>query len=167
MSTKKVKPTSDTIPQSDALVEMPDEREVIDPRITALSMKQQRFLHLYSTGQYSLSKLAQLLEIHPNTVSNWLKRPDIKSLLKDMQELTHESVQSRLKTLSNVAIDKLRELVNSPIDGVSLQAVKDILDRTGHKPEQKIKVDKTVITVEEKLARFIDEAIEADYEIVE
>lgn len=136
--------------------------------ITNLPPKMQRFIHLYMTGQYTLTKLSQLLEVHPNTLGNWLKRHDVKSIITDMQETTHEVVGVQLKSMSNVAASKLLELLDSPIDGVALQAVKDVLDRTGHKPKQEIKVDKTVTTYEEKLKNLIDNTINiTDYEVLD
>jgi hypothetical protein len=57
--------------------------------------------------------------------------------------------------------------MNSPIDGVALQAVKDVLDRAGHKPKNEIKVEKTVTTIEQKMKQLIDATIDAEYEEVE
>lgn len=127
--------------------------------ITALPPKIQRFVHMYSTGQYTINKLAQLFEVHPNTVRLWLKRDDVKEILNDMQNSTHDIVQIQLKALTMKAVDKLGDLVNSPIDGVALQATKDILDRGGHKPKQEIKIDKTVRTYEQQLMDIIDMTI--------
>lgn len=135
--------------------------------ISELPPKMQRFVHLYMTGQYTISKLAQLLEVHPNTLYNWLRREDVKNLISSMQEETHNIVAVQLKALTLKATNKLSELVESPIDGVALQAVKDILDRAGHKPKNEIKVDKTVRTFEEKLSDVIDKTIDvSDYEVV-
>lgn len=131
-----------------------------------LNMKQQRFIHLYLTGQYTVQKLAQLLEVHPNTLFNWLKRTDVKDIIADMQTTTHDMVSIQLKNLTMAATDKLSKLINSPIDGVALQAVKDILDRSGHKAKQEIKVDKTVTTIEQKMAELIDKTIiDADFTV--
>lgn len=135
--------------------------------ITVLPPKMQRFVQLYMTGQYTLSKLAQLLEVHPNTLGHWLKRKDVQSIISDMQMTTHEIVGQQLKNMSLKAVDKLGKLTESPIDGVALQAVKDILDRAGHKPKQEIKVDKTVRTFEEKLQDIMQKTIDADYTISE
>jgi transposase-like protein len=143
------------------------EEEVETGLITTLPPKQQRFIHLYVTGQYTPSKLAQLLDIHPNTVHKWLKRKDIQAVISDMQETTHTVVASQLKVASMKAINKLYTLMDSPIDGVALQAVKDVLDRSGHKPKNEIKVDKTVTTVEEKMKKLIDETIDAEFYDVE
>mgnify|MGYP001302752700 CR=1 FL=1 len=136
--------------------------------ITELPPKMQRFIHLYVTGQYTLQKLSDLLEVHPNTLGNWLKRKDVKWIISDMQGTTHDIVASQLKALTTTAVGKLADLLNSPIDGVALQAVKDILDRAGHKPSQEIKVDKRVVTFEQRLNSLIDDVIDvSDYEVIE
>ena len=140
-----------------------DVLEKVDTSITILPAKIQRFIHLYTTGQYTLVQLAELLEIHPNTCGNWLRRRDVKAIIFDMQESTHEMVGIQLKALSTKATAKLSRLVDSPIDGVALSAVKDILDRSGHKPKQQIQVDKTITTFEQKLKHIIDDVIEVEY----
>lgn len=151
--------------ENNALAEV----EELDPTTEALAnltAKQQRFIHLYLTGQYTVQKLAQLLEVHPNTLFNWLKRTDVKDIIADMQTTTHDMVSIQLKNLTMAATDKLSKLINSPIDGVALQAVKDILDRSGHKAKQEIKVDKTVTTIEQKMAELIDKTIiDADFTV--
>lgn len=141
--------------------------EVKNP-VANLDPKMQRFVHLYMTGQYSLSKLAELLDVHPNTVTNWLRRKEIKGVIAEMQELTHEVVGTQMKAMTMKALSRMRELMDSPIDGVALQAVKDVLDRSGHKAKQEIKVDKTVVTYEERLNDLISEVIiDAEFEEAE
>lgn len=135
--------------------------------ITVLPPKLQRFVQLYMTGQYTNAKLAQLLEVTPQTVSNWMKRKDVQAIIADMQETTHMMVGAQLRALSQKAANKLESLIDSPIDGVALNAVKDVLDRAGHKPKQEIKVDKTIRTFEERLTDLIDRTIDADFTVVE
>jgi transposase-like protein len=135
------------------------ESEEESTAITTLTPKMQRFVHLYMTGQYTVPKLAQLLEVHPNTLWKWLKREDVSAVIQDTQQATHDMVAVQLKALTLKATNKLGELVNSPIDGVALQAVKDILDRAGHKSKQEIKIDKTVTTIEQKMKDLIDATI--------
>jgi IS30 family transposase len=136
--------------------------------ITTLPPLTQRFIHLYMTGQYSLAKIAQLLEVHPNTIGNWLKRKDVREVIDEMQAQNHEMVSTQLKASTVKAIQKLQQLMDSPIDGVALQAVKDVLDRAGHKQKQEIKIDKTVTTVEQKMAQLIDSTIvEGEFEEVD
>jgi hypothetical protein len=120
---------------------------------------------MYLTGMYQTPKLAQLLEVHPNTIFNWLKNPTVAQVIADMQASTTDVVTTQLKALTLKAVNKLNTLVDSPIDGVALQAVKDILDRSGHKAKQEIKVEKTV-TYEEKMKNLIDTTIiDAEYEV--
>lgn len=45
------------------------------------------------------------------------------------------------------------------MDAIALQAVRDVLDRGGHKPKNEIKVDKTVTTIEQKMKEIIDMTI--------
>lgn len=135
--------------------------------ITTFQPNQQRFIHLYLTGQYTHVKLAQLLDVHINTITLWLKREDVRAIIAQMQDEQHEAVGMQINAMTNKAINAMNELLDSPIDGVRLQAVKDVLDRGGFKPKQEIKIDKTVTTYEEKLSNLIAEtAIDVDCEEV-
>lgn len=137
-----------------------------DLALYKLEPKQQRFIQLYLTGNFTLAKLAELLEIHPNTASNWLKRPEIKDALTEAQSEIHEQVSHQLKAMTVKATQKLHELIESPMDAIALQAVKDVLDRGGHKTKNEIKVDKTVTTIEEKMKTLIDATI-VDVEVLD
>ena len=148
-----------------SLAEMSTTADESRVSITVLPPKIQRFVQLYMTGQYTNAKLAQLLEVDPHTISNWLKRKDVQAIMNDMAETTHMMVTAQLRALSQKAVNKLDSLIDSPIDGVALNAVKDVLDRTGHKPKQEIKVDKTVRTFEERLTDLIDKTIDAEYTV--
>ena len=120
---------------------------------------QQRFVHLYTTGHYTKAKLAQLLEVKPTTINSWLKNPNVRAAIEDIQMGVHEQVQVELKMLTQKATQKLSQLMDSPIDGVAYQAVKDVLDRTGHKQKTEIKVEKTIRTIEQQMKELIDMTI--------
>lgn len=137
--------------------------EHVNLPITNLTSKQQRFINLYLTGQYTQQKLSQLLDVHINTIQGWLRNQEIKSIITDMQKEQNEQVVVQLKALNNKAIIAMNELLDSPIDAVRLQAAKDILDRGGHKAKQEIKKEVTVTTYEQKLKDIIDSAIDVDY----
>ena len=144
-----------------------EEYDEVSISISSLPTKIQRCIHLYMTGQYTINKLAELLEVHPNTIGKWLRRKDVKEIITKMQETTHDIVSMQLKNLTLNAVNKLGQLINSPIDGVALQAVKDTLDRAGHKAKQEIKVDKTVITYEQKLKEIIDSSLDVEFEVMQ
>ena len=123
---------------------MSNEVQLLEPKL-------QRFVHLYFTGQYNQTQLAQLLEVHKNTINSWLKREDVNIAIKEYQAMEHEMIDVQIKAMRMKAIEKMNELMDSPIDGIAFQACKDILDRTGHKAKNEIKVDKTVKTIEMQL----------------
>ena len=131
---------------------MSNEVQLLEPKL-------QRFVHLYLTGQYNQTQLAQLLEVHKNTINSWLKREDVNVAIKEYQALEHEMIDVQIKAMRMKAIEKMNDLMDSPIDGIAFQACKDILDRTGHKAKNEIKIDKTVKTIEMQLNDLANEII--------
>lgn len=135
--------------------------------ITELTQVQQRFIHLFLTGQYKNTQLAQLLDVHDNTIYSWLKRSDIKHIITEFQRAEHEQVENNLKSMRMKAMGRMSDLMDSPLDAVALQACKDVLDRTGHKAKQEVKVEKTVKTFEMQLNELADKFItDVDYEVM-
>lgn len=145
--------------------------EIQEYDITSLTQVQQRFCHLYLTGQYKNNQLAQLLDVHENTIYAWLKRDDIRGIIEQFQKAEHEQVENNLKSMRMKAMARMNDLMDSPIDGVALQACKDVLDRTGHKAKNEIKVDKTVKTFEMQLSDLISSTMpdigEVPYEVID
>lgn len=135
---------------------MSNEVQLLEPKL-------QRFVHLYLTGQYNQTQLAQLLEVHKNTINGWLKREDVNMAIKEYQAMEHEMIDVQIKAMRMKAIQKMNDLMDSPIDGIAFQACKDILDRTGHKAKNEIKVDKTVKTIEMQLKDLADDIIDVDF----
>jgi hypothetical protein len=97
-----------------------------------------------------------------------LKKEEIQLAMAETKQEVQKQVAMHINEMTLKATRRLSELVESPIDAVALQAVKDVLDRGGHKAKQEIKVEKTVITVEQKLKELVDATIiEGDFEEVE
>lgn len=148
-------------------------KENKDYIITDLTAKQQRFVHLYVTGHYTIAEIAELLLTTPKTIHQWLKRPDVRGVVEDLQLNNHELVKNNIKTLSIKAVNKLSDLIDSEVDQVAMSAVKDVLDRSGHKVKNEIEVNKTIVTYEQKLNSIINESIdqadliEGVYEVLE
>ena len=135
---------------------MSNEVQLLEPKL-------QRFVHLYLTGQYNQTQLAQILEVNKNTINGWLKRDDVNMAIKEYQAMEHEMIDVQIKAMRMKAIEKMNDLMDSPIDGIAFQACKDILDRTGHKAKNEIKVDKTVKTIEMQLKDLADDIIDVDF----
>ena len=144
-----------------------------DPSFDKLPAKLQRFCHLYLSGAYRQTQIAQLLHVSIHTVRNWLRNPRVRSAINQYQAEEHELVLHRIKALNMKAIDKLDELLDSDIDGIKYQAVRDVLDRTGHKATVKQEVDINIRTYEQtikELVKSIDnpsEFIDAEFKIEE
>lgn len=145
-TTQQVKHENEVAVQDDLLMFQ------LDPKI-------QRFLQMYMTGQYTILKIAELLQVHPNTAHGWMRRKEVKEALAEAQGEVHGQVSAQLKSLTLKAVNKLHGLIDSPIDAIALQAVKDVLDRGGHKTKNEIKVEKTVTTVEQQLKQLIDSTV--------
>lgn len=139
----------------------------MENEVQLLEPKLQRFVHLYLTGQYNQTQIAQLLEVHINTVNKWLKREDVNMAIKEYQSMEHEMYDVQIKAMRMKAVQKMNDLMDSPIDGIAFQACKDILDRTGHKAKNEIKIDKTVKTIEMQLKDLADTLIDVDYEVTD
>ena len=138
------------------------------PALIALQPTHQRFIHMYLSGKHSTAKLAEIFDVHPNTIINWLKRKDIQSAITETQSVMNVMVTQQITNMASKAVGRLNSLMDSPMDMVALQAVKDVLDRAGHKPKSEMKIEKTVHTYEQKLGNLIDETIpDVDYEVVD
>lgn len=128
--------------------------------LTSLDVKEQRFVQLYLTGAYTNKEIASLLQVHVNTIYAWLKREDVKACINEMQAIEAEAIDTYLKSMTSKAVQRINELMDSPMDAIALQACRDVLDRTGHKAKQEIKVDKTVRTIEMQFNDLADALIE-------
>ena len=129
-------------------------------KLSDMDVKQQRFVQMYLTGAYTNKEIASLLDIHINTLYSWLRRDDVKEVINEMQAIEAETVDTYLKSMTNKAVQRLNDLMDSPMDAIALQAVRDVLDRTGHKAKQEIKIDKTVRTIEQQFSDLANNLID-------
>jgi len=159
-----------TVPE----VNLPTQDDLEDSKIALLNPRQQRFVHLYLSGQYQIKQIAELLNMSVSGVRTWLKNPDIKALIEEIQAEEDDIVRQGLKAIRLSALYKMQQLLNSPIDGIAYQAARDILDRTGHKAptKQETKID-VAVTFEQQLKEALqhiempEEFIDVDsYEVV-
>ena len=79
----------------------------MDNEVQFLEPKLQRFVHLYLTGQYNQTQIAQILEVHKNTINQWLKREDVNVAIKEYQSMEHELVDTQIKAMRMKAIQKM------------------------------------------------------------
>ena len=134
--------------------------------LSSLTPQKTRMITLYLTGLYTQTKIAKIIGVNESTIRIWLNQPAVQSVIKELQAREFALVDARLKAMRYKALDTMDDLLNSPDDRVKFSASKDILDRTGHKAAQAIKVDKTVTTIEQQLKDIVDFSID-DAEIID
>jgi predicted DNA-binding protein YlxM (UPF0122 family) len=162
---------SDEIKMPD--IREPDEEDLLDSSIKLLNPKQQRFVHMYLSGQYKISEMAELLHMSQNGVRLWLKKPEIRKIIDEYQAEEDEIVKQGLKALQLKALQKMADLIDSKIDGIAYQAARDILDRNGKKAPTKQEVNVEIYTFEKQMVDAIkqagasDEYIEAEYTVID
>jgi phage terminase small subunit len=147
------------------VVHEPTSDDLVDSALQQLNPKQQRFVHLYLSGGYTIPQIAELLNMSVSGVRKWLKTPEIKAYIDDVQKEEDEIVRQGLKALRLKALFKLGKLIDSNIDGVALTAVDRVLDRTGHKAPTKQEVDITIKTFEQQIIELAKESGEDIIEI--
>lgn len=117
-----------------------------------LTPAKMRMIILWLSGQYTQRKIGQIIGVSDNTIRTWLMDPAVQTVIAELQSREFAIIESNLKALSVRALKTMDELLDSNMDNVRFQAARDLLDRSGHKPQQSIKVDKTVTTLEQSLA---------------
>lgn len=149
------------------VVNEPDENDLVDSSLPALNPKQQRFVHLYLSGQYKITEIAELLNMSTSSLRKWLATPEIKTHIEQIQQQEDDIVKQGIKALRLKALYKMGTLVDSPVDGIAYQAARDILDRTGHKAPTKQEVNVEIYTFEQQIKDVIKQSnyIEAEYEV--
>ena len=150
MEDNKIVSTNETPEQESLFSGLP--QEVVD-KLTPAKM---RMISMYLTGMYSQGHIAKVIGVSANTIRAWLMSDEVQALISIIQEKEFNLIESRLKSMRYKALDTMDDLLDSPIDQVRYNASKDILDRTGHKPQQTIKVDKTVTNIEQQLKQLAD-----------
>ncbi len=156
MEDNKIVSTNESPEQESLFSGLP--QEVVD-KLTPAKM---RMISMYLTGMYSQGHIAKVIGVSANTIRAWLMSDEVQTLISIMQEKEFNLIESRLKSMRYKALDTMDDLLDSPIDQVRYNASKDILDRTGHKPQQTIKVDKTVTNIEQQLKQLADFNIDED-----
>lgn len=140
------------------LKEAKEESMTVRRQVNMISKRdivKQRLAQLYVTGVYNNKQLADILCISANTVRIMLQDESVRKMIEEYQNLEKEVVDSKLKSLREKATDTIAELLDSEEDSVRLQAVKMVLDKTGHGDKKEI-TSNVNITYEERLKTIVD-----------
>ena len=102
-----------------------------------LKPKQKKCIELLVEGQMTQREIAQAINITEKTISVWKSETEFSSELENATRLSIRSLAAKAKNI-------MANLLNSDSDNVRFQAAKDILDRAGFKPQEKIEVSKSI-----------------------
>lgn len=116
-----------------------------------------RFVHLYTSGQYTNRQLARILKVSEGTITKWLREPEIVDMIVAYQQKENIIIDASLKALRLKAVQKASDLLDADNEMVQAIVVRDILDRTGHKAVEKKEVNVN-LTYEERLNKLLQDA---------
>ena len=105
-----------------------------------LNAKQKKCLELMALGEFSQKEIANQIKVTEQTVSNWKKNEEF---MNEYNSLVKLSIQS----LAAKAFKTHTSLLKARSEMVRYMVAKDILDRAGFKPSDKLEVDTAIPVV--------------------
>lgn len=96
-----------------------------------LSEKQQKCIILMITTNKTQKQIAKEIQISENSICEWKKNKEFKNEIQNQ-------MRENFGSLAIEAQQKLKKLLNSKNEYIQIQTIKDILDRAGYKPTDKI-----------------------------
>lgn len=123
-----------------------------------------KLVRLFCSGLYTQRQIARMLGISETTVGKWLRQEEVMEAIEKYQREEDVLMTASLKALRRKAIERASELIEGDNEMVSAIMIRDILDRTGHKPVDKKEIDVNM-TYEERLQQLI--GVEVEYEVEE
>jgi|SRR5882724_2625687 len=105
-------------------------------RRTTLTEKHKAVALLIALGQLSFLEIAKMVDVHRNSVTNWLKDERVQVLVGEFQEhiqskledMTIESVHRKNTLLLTKAVEKLEQLLESKSQKRQLAVIKMLLE---------------------------------------
>lgn len=100
----------------------------------ALSPKQAKCLELMATGLYTDKEISGMIKISQQSICKWKKDPEFKHAYT-------EYITNRIQYAASKAFKKQERLLESKVDMVAHLAAKDLMDRAGFKPEDRVALE--------------------------
>ncbi len=97
-----------------------------------LNEKQLKCINLMITTNKTQKTIAKEIEVSEKTICEWKKKKEFKDELQ-------KQIQNNFSLLAIEAQKELKKLLKSKNEYIRIQAVKDVLDRAGYKPAERIK----------------------------
>lgn len=97
-----------------------------------MNNKQEKCINLMITTNKTQKQIANEIEVSERTICEWKKQ-------KEFKECMQKKIKENFSSLAIEAQRELKKLLKSKNEYIRIQAVKDILDRAGYKPTERIK----------------------------
>ena len=94
--------------------------------------KQEKCINLMITTNKTQKQIAKEIEVSEKTICEWKKQKEFKNEIE-------KNIKENFGSLALDAQKELKKLLKSKSEYVRIQAAKDILDRAGYKPTERIK----------------------------
>ena len=99
-----------------------------------LSAKQRKCLELLVQGELSQKEIAEEIKVSEQTICNWKKNDEFRSEYDNLMRVCIQSFAAK-------AFQTQKRLLNAKSEMVRYMVSKDILDRAGYKPTEKIEAE--------------------------
>lgn len=96
-----------------------------------LNTKQNRCIELMVEGTHKQKEIAQILNVSENTIVNWKKKDEFMNAY-------NTALKASINEVAAKAFETQRKLLNARSEMVRYMVAKDILDRGGFKPTDKV-----------------------------
>lgn len=115
-----------------------------------LSQKQQKCIFLMISTNMTQKEISKEIQISENSISEWKKDEEFKAEIQ-------RQLKENFGALAIEAQKELNKLLKDKNSQVRIQAVKDILDRAGYKPTEKVEQSgesKLIISLEGETSQW-------------
>ena len=99
-----------------------------------LSAKQRKCIELLVQGELSQKEIAEEIKVSEQTICNWKKNDEFRSEYDSLMRVCIQSFAAK-------AFQTQKRLLNAKSEMVRYMVSKDILDRAGYKPIEKIEAE--------------------------
>lgn len=170
------------LPLEERLPHLEDYKEMIEEEVNKAALEntkkkifgrnvilKEKVMHMFLSGNYTQRQIAMELNIHPMTVHKILSEPQIREAIEVYQQEEDAIITSSLKAIRAKALNKTMELIdNADNEMVSAILIRDVLDRTGHKPVDKKEIN-VQMTYEERLQELAKGIVvnDVDYKVID
>lgn len=117
-----------------------------------LNERQQKCIILMLTTNKTQKQIAKEIQVSENSISEWKKNKEFKEELQNQ-------MKDNFGSLAVIAQKELGKLLKNKNANIRIQAIKDVLDRAGYKPTDKVDVNGNIESSSNKILESINKQL--------